>query len=123
MKSRLDVKSANTILYCNKWKETVEFYRDYLQLPVIYASDWFVEFELTDTARLSVANEMRATIKSGAGIGITVTMQVESADEAWQQLHGRGLVLEPVRDHAWGARVFYFRDPEGHRLEIWSPKS
>lgn len=122
MTNKLSIKNANTILYCKKWRETVVFYQEYLQLPVTFASDWFVEFQLAGTAHLSIANEERATIKSNHGAGITLTLQVDNADEAWQQLHHRGINVEPLKDHAWGARVFYFYDPEGHRLEIWSAK-
>jgi uncharacterized glyoxalase superfamily protein PhnB len=110
------------ILYCQKWPEMVIFYREKLQLPVTFTSDWFVEFEVGATARLSVADERRAKVKSSHGEGITLTLEVESADAAWADLHTRGLELEPVRNHLWGARVFYFYDPEGYRLEIWSPK-
>jgi catechol 2,3-dioxygenase-like lactoylglutathione lyase family enzyme len=113
-------KNANTILYCKKWQEMVIFYRDSLGLPINFASDWFVEFQLGGTAYLSVADDQRARVKSSGGAGITITLQVEDADETWQSLFSRGLNLEPVRQHAWGARVFYFYDPEGYRLEIWS---
>ena len=120
MKTPLAFKSANTILYCQRWRETVAFYQNELNLPVTFASDWFVEFQLGGTAHLSVADEKRASIKSSQGAGITLALQVESADETWASLQRQGLNLEPVKNHAWGARVFYFYDPEGHRLEIWS---
>jgi uncharacterized glyoxalase superfamily protein PhnB len=122
VKSALVFKTANTILYCQKWPETMAFYRDKLQLSVIFAADWFIEFEIGATARLSVADEQRAKVKSSQGKGITITLEVESADTVWTELHSRGLELEPVRDHPWGARAFYFYDPEGYRLEIWSGK-
>ncbi len=114
------LKNTNTILYCKKWQETVDFYQHRLRLPVNFASDWFVEFKLNETANLSIADECRATIKSCGGAGITITLQVESITEAWQYLHNNGLAIEPIREHPWGARVFYFLDPEGHRLEVWS---
>ncbi len=122
MKLSLVFRTTNTILYCQKWPEMVIFYRDKLQLPVMFASNWFVEFEVGTTSRLSVADERRAKVKSSHGGGITLTLEVENADVAWTDLHTRGLELEPVRDHPWGARAFYFYDPEGYRLEIWSPK-
>lgn len=115
------IKTANTILYCRQWRETVDFYQRRLGLPVTFASSWFVEFRLSDTARLSVADERRASVKSAGGAGITVTLQVESADLAWRALQHSGLTPGPVKDHPWGARVFYLADPEGHRLEFWSP--
>lgn len=117
----MPITASNTILYCQKWEETVAFYRDDLNLTMTFNSDWFVEFHIAGTAHLSIADERRATIKSSRGAGITLTFCVESADAAWQQLSNRGLSPGPVKDHAWGARVFYLYDPEGHRLEIWSP--
>ncbi len=116
------LKNTNTILYCKKWQETVDFYLHRLWLPVNFASDLFVDFNLTETAHLSIADECRATIKSSRGAGVTITLQVESITEAWQYLHNNGLTLEPIREHPWGAHVFYFLDPEGHRLEVWSLK-
>lgn len=47
---------ANTIVYCEKRTEAVAFYRTGLQLPVTVSRDWVVEFRLTDTARLSIAD-------------------------------------------------------------------
>ncbi|MFQ5715384.1 MAG: VOC family protein [Candidatus Scalinduaceae bacterium] len=122
MKEIFPLKNANTILYCKKWQETVDFYQNRLKLPVNFASDWFVEFKLTETAHLSIADECRATIKSSGGAGIMLTLQVESITEAWQYLHNNGLTIKPIREHPWGAHVFYFLDPEGHRLEVWSLK-
>lgn len=114
-------KSANTILYCKRWKETVAFYQHHLRLPVTFSTDWFVEFRLTGAAHLSVADEARASVKSNSGQGLTLALQVDSAETAWQQLQDLGLRPQPLRDHPWGAQAFYLFDPEGHRLEIWSP--
>ena len=116
------LKTANTILYCKKWQETVDFYKHHLKLPITHDSDWFIEFKLTDTAHISVADERRASIKSSGGAGITLALQVEDIGEAWQFLCDSGLKIDPVREHPWGAHVFYFFDPEGHRIEVWSPK-
>jgi hypothetical protein len=57
--THMKIKSTNTILYCNKWEETVEFYRTGLKLPVISSNEWFVEFKLNEMSRVSVADEAR----------------------------------------------------------------
>jgi catechol 2,3-dioxygenase-like lactoylglutathione lyase family enzyme len=119
----LTIIATNTILYCKKWSETITFYRDQLSLPVTFASDWFVEFQLAGPAHLSIADESRATIKSGQGLGLTLTLRVEQADAAWQALTDQGLRPQPVRDHPWGGRAFFIFDPEGHRIEVWSASS
>ncbi len=113
--------NANTILYCKKWQETVDFYKNHLGLSITHDSDWFIEFKLTDTAHISIADERRASIKSSGGAGITLALKVESAAQTWEYLHNNGLDIEPVKKHPWGAHVFYFLDPEGHRIEIWEP--
>jgi catechol 2,3-dioxygenase-like lactoylglutathione lyase family enzyme len=120
MANHLTFKRSNTILYCRNWRDTVAFYQRLLALPVTYATDWFVEFQLTAEAHLSVADDSRATIKSSGGAGITITLQVENITAAWSYLECSGLSPGPIREHAWGAQVFYFYDPEGHRLEVWS---
>jgi uncharacterized glyoxalase superfamily protein PhnB len=120
MTNAISAKTANTILYCKKWQEAVEFYRQKLQLPVTFAADWFVEFALCAGARVSIADERRARVKSSAGAGVTISLEVESADDAWEHLRAGGLAPQPLRDHPWGARAFYLFDPEGYRIEIWS---
>jgi catechol 2,3-dioxygenase-like lactoylglutathione lyase family enzyme len=118
--SRLPIHTANTILYCAAYEATVAYYRDRLGLPITFASDWFTEFALTDTARVSIADERRATVKSGGGRGITLTLQVADADAAWAVCDAAGLDPTPCRRHRWGARTFFLRDPAGHRIEVWS---
>ncbi|MDZ7665122.1 MAG: hypothetical protein U5K27_07305 [Desulfotignum sp.] len=66
---------ANTIVYCEKWPETVTFYQTGLQLPVTVARDWFVEFRLTDTARLSIADAGRTTRDTTRGKGHLITFR------------------------------------------------
>ena len=115
--------SMNAVLYCRRWPETVAFHRDQLGLSVNFESDWLIEFQVSESGYLSVADERRSRIKSAAGSGLTVTLRVQDADAAHARLAASGLELGPVRTHAWGARLFRFYDPEGHRLEVWSPRT
>jgi len=114
------IQTTNTILYSKNWRHTVIFYRDYFMLPVLFSNEWFFEFELTETSRLSIANEKKATIKSSKGAGITLTFQVEDVHAARQFFLDKGLTPGSIKAHAWGARVFYLWDPEGNRIEVWS---
>ncbi|MDD4835713.1 MAG: VOC family protein [Synergistales bacterium] len=111
--------TANTILYCRDWSRTVQFYRDQLGLPVLFSSQWFIEFAINDTARLSVADEKRSSIKSCGGQGITVTLEVRDIRSIWEKFDKAGLTPTPIKTHPWGALVFYIFDPEGHRIEVW----
>jgi uncharacterized glyoxalase superfamily protein PhnB len=97
----------------------VDFYQNRLGLPVNFASEWFVEFSLTGTARLSIADEGRASVKSAGGQGITLALEVEDIRAAHRWAESTGLAPTALRRHPWDAEVFYLRDPEGHRIEFW----
>ena len=118
---RHHLKSVNTILYCRQWEETVVFYRDLLGLSVSFSNHWFVEFTLTDGARLSIADQRQASIKSARGKGITLSLEMTDIQSFWEKINDSGLKPSKIRHHAWNARVFYLFDPEGHRLEFWQP--
>ena len=118
---KICVNTTNTILYCNRWAETVDFYRRVLGLPVNVEKSWFVEFRLTNQAFVSVADAARATIESAAGRGITLTLQVPDIEAVHQRLSGAGIAVPDIARHPWGAMSFFCRDPEGYRLEFWQP--
>ena len=119
----MKIKTANTILYCKHWKETVAFYQDRLKLPVTALFGWFVEFELNETSRLSIADEARSSLDSCSGKGITITMEVDDIFAAQAFLNEAGIIPAKIKDHAWGAQVIHVFDPEGNRIEFWSPES
>jgi catechol 2,3-dioxygenase-like lactoylglutathione lyase family enzyme len=115
----ISVQRNNTILYCERWEQTVGFYRDALGLEVVAENDWFVEFRVTRQASISVADASRATIGHVDGQGITVSWKVGDVVATWQRLADRGLQPTDIRD-VWDAEAFYVHDPEGHRIEVWA---
>ena len=111
--------TTNTIFYCRQWKKTVEFYRDQLKLPTLFATDWFVEFGLNAMSRLSIADEKRSSIKGCGGKGITLALEVSDIKAVRTNMEEIGLKPTHLKKHPWDAWVFYIFDPEGHRIEIW----
>jgi predicted enzyme related to lactoylglutathione lyase len=109
-------------LYCRKWKETLAFYKKQLKLQVETSLEWFVEFKLNETSRMSIADVARASIDSNRGAGITITMEVDDIETTHLYLNEAGLNPTAIKDHAWGARIIHIYDPEGHRVEFWSSK-
>lgn len=112
------LKRSNTILYCLHWTKTVSFYKEQIHLPIIFENDWFVEFQLTDTSFLSIANSNRATISDVQGQGVTLTWEVSDIEKVKEQLEKQAITTTAIQ-RRWGALVFYCHDPEGHRLEFW----
>ena len=119
MDSLFKSERTNTILYCRRWSETVHFYKVQLRLPVSFENDWFVEFQLTDTVFLSIANAARASIKDVQGQGVTLTWKVPNLGQTKQLLDDQGITTTAIRQK-WNAQVLYFYDPEGHRIELWT---
>jgi catechol 2,3-dioxygenase-like lactoylglutathione lyase family enzyme len=99
--------------------ETVHFYKNHLCFPVAVENDWFVEFQLTSTSFLSIANSARASIADVQGQGVTLTWEVTDLEEAKEHLEMQGIATTPIQ-RKWGALTFYCTDPEGHRLEFWT---
>lgn len=118
----MQIQISNTILYCARWKETVDFYKAGIGLRVTMERDWFVEFELTGTSRLSVANEAHATVPSGGGKGLTISLKVDDIKETHAFLVQAGLRPPAIGVHPWGAWTVMLHDPEGNRIEFWALK-
>jgi len=115
------INRTNTIFYCRHWQPTVAFYRDLLKLSVSHETDWFVEFRLTGDSCLSVADARHASIEPVNGQGSTLSLKVVGLDSLHRRLQSAGIEASAIR-RIWGARAFYIRDPEGHRLEFWAEK-
>jgi catechol 2,3-dioxygenase-like lactoylglutathione lyase family enzyme len=115
----LFIERTNTVLYCERWRETAEFYRSVLRLAVTLENDWFVEFQLTSSSFVSIADASKATVDAVQGQGITLTWRVPEVATTRTELEARGVVVTPIQ-RRWDADVFYCHDPEGHRIEFWS---
>lgn len=115
------ITRTNTILYCRRWEETVVFYRDRLGLEVVFDTDWMVEFKLTPTSFLSVADQSRTTMSSAGGAGITLSFQVDKLEAIHREFTREGLAPTGIRSQVMDADVFYLHDPEGTRIEFWTP--
>lgn len=85
-KPSFSLQRSNTILYCHHWMETVRFYKENMCLPAALENDWFVEFQLTDSSFLSIANSAHATITDVQGQGVTLTWEVEDLEKAKENL-------------------------------------
>jgi catechol 2,3-dioxygenase-like lactoylglutathione lyase family enzyme len=114
------VGRSNTILYCQLWADTVDFYRRVLGLAVSFENDWFVELVLGGDSFVSVADAARATIPSSGGAGITLSWQVADVAASRLALAERGVAVGEIISR-WGAATLFVTDPEGNRIELWSP--
>lgn len=118
----LTVRRSNTILYTERWAETVAFYRDSLSLMVAFENDWFVEFALGSGSFVSVADAARSSIAPGRGDGITLSLLVDDVGAVRSDLLRAGVEVGEVGVR-WGADVLDVHDPSGNRVEFWSERA
>ena len=95
------------------------FYGDRLGLERTYANDWFVEFRLSDTAYVSIADASRASVPSANGAGVTLGLKVSDLDLIHRWVASRGIENVGFKER-FGSRVFDVHDPEGNRIEFWT---
>ncbi len=110
---------SNTILYCDKYEQTVTFYRDILNLQISQKTEWLVEFILSGQSFLSIADAGRTTIKSANGDGITISLKIENIDQVYNYFCDQGITASEIKS-VWNAKTIYVYDPEGHRIEFWT---
>lgn len=117
----MHIRAANTIVYCTDFQKCVAFYSELPGFTVAMQAEWLVEFRVADSAFVSVADASRTTIPSAGGNGLTLTFKVDDADAIHRLLSESGARITQPTVHPWGARTFYVFDPEGRRIEFWSP--
>ncbi|MDQ1396601.1 MAG: lactoylglutathione lyase [Acidimicrobiaceae bacterium] len=102
------------------------FYQDDLGLPIVFEDDDSTVFDLGNTiinllnvpaARDLIAPGTVAGPESGSRVQLTVW--VDDADAACEELVGRGVtLLNGPMNRSWGQRTASFTDPAGHLWEI-----
>lgn len=117
--SSLHVCRTNTILYCERWEDTVAFYRDTLGLEVSFRHRWLIEFVLGGEAHLSVADRAHTTIASSHGAGITLSWKTVGLAAVRRDLEAKGMTVPPIR-RRWDTDYIEIHDPEGTRIELWA---
>lgn len=117
----LPVESLHTVLLCEKWEECVSFYRDVLGFPVVHERKRFVEFRVAPHAHIGILRPLRPQASPDHHDRLILSLRVSDIEEAHARVKGRCPELPAIRGHAWGARLFEIRDPEGRRVEFWSP--
>jgi catechol 2,3-dioxygenase-like lactoylglutathione lyase family enzyme len=115
------------VLFVDDFDGTMDFYAKKVGLPLRLRADGYAEFAV-EGAKFALLSRSRVTdligetqsAKAGPGADkAAVTVLVEDVDRVFQELSGRGVsFLGNPKDRPWGQRSVYFRDPEGHLMEL-----
>ena len=121
MKS-LSVDSFHTVLFSRKWDACVSFYRDILGFAVVDEKSGFVEFEVASDSRIGLIQSERCSDPVRNEYSFILSFRVENVEEIHKILSMKCSRVSAVKRHSWGARLFEVKDPEGRRLEFWTPQ-
>ena len=118
----LPVESFHAVLFCRKWDAYVSFYRDVLGFEVVDTKTGFVEFQVTPGSRIGLLKPTGDSATEYSDTSFILSFRVGNAEEIHRALSARCTGLTAVKQHPWGAHLFELRDPEGRRLEFWTPQ-
>jgi catechol 2,3-dioxygenase-like lactoylglutathione lyase family enzyme len=122
-----------TVLYVDELERAERFYEDVLGLRRLVADQRFRAYAVGDTtvlllfqrgATLETVHLPGGTIPPHDGHGpLHVAFAIAADDLAqWERaLTGHGVEIEGRTDWPRGGKSIYFRDPDGHLLELATP--
>ena len=113
-------------LFAEDMPRTAAFYRDVLGLETVHEDDDSTAFRLgrvvLNVLRVEEASELIEPAPVGgasAGRRMQLTLWVDDADAACDELRDRGVaLLNGPQDRPWGQRTAAFADPAGHVWEL-----
>jgi catechol 2,3-dioxygenase-like lactoylglutathione lyase family enzyme len=121
------LKSVGAItLFVEDTTRSKSFYETVFEVPALYEDDNSVGFKFDNTIvnllGVPAAHELIEPAKvagAEAGSRLQLTIWVDDADAASEQLASRGAeLLNGPQDREWGMRTACFADPDGHVWEV-----
>lgn len=115
------VESFHTVLYCRNWDACVSFYRDILEFEEADTQPGFVEVRVAPGSRIGLIRRSGDQDAQNRDPAVLLSFRVSDVDTVHAILSARWKEVSGVKPHPWGARLFELRDPDGRRLEFWTP--
>lgn len=119
----MHIRRVDTTISTFKLKESKEFYMKYLNMQLVYESDWYIELVTRDepVTGISFTLPQREIGEFFNGKGIILSFQVDDVDAEYERLTAEGLQLvQGLQDKPWGERSFVLDDPSGAHIYIYS---
>jgi catechol 2,3-dioxygenase-like lactoylglutathione lyase family enzyme len=122
-----------TSLYVDDLERAARFYEDVLGLPVLTSDSRFRAYDVGGRsvlllfrrgATLETVRMPGGTIPPHDGHGpLHIALAIPAGElAAWEdRLAGHGVAVEGRTDWSRGGKSVYFRDPDGHLLELATP--
>ena len=104
-------------LEVNRLEESLAFYNEQLGMEIVtHAPDAEPPMATLRAGRLKITlvEQLETMLKRGRGVHFF--LGVESVDDYYEQLRGRGADVAPPADEGWGGRFLTLEDPDKYRF-------
>ncbi|MEO8611826.1 MAG: VOC family protein [Chloroflexota bacterium] len=124
MMTQLFKNVSGVVLLVENLDACLKFYRDVLDLQVIFSDDVSHAFKMQDQDFVllqvsAAAEQISPAAVAQAGNRMFLCADVEDVDAAYQALTAKGVeYIQPPTDQPWGMRTSYFADPAGNLWEF-----
>ncbi|WP_120633795.1 VOC family protein [Ruegeria sp. EL01] len=118
------MRFVNPLPFVSDMSRSVVFYREVLGLSVIADHGNFVQFgngfALHDGSTLlqTIFGNANAAEKPYGRKNFVLYFQVEDIEATAAEIESKVDLIHSLCQQTWGERVFRFRDPDGHIIEI-----
>ncbi|MFW9854886.1 MAG: VOC family protein [Candidatus Thorarchaeota archaeon] len=115
----MKISAINSVLiYVRNVENTIEFYKDILELPLVHSHAGFAQFALKDTNLLLHQMPSSSEIPPSQG-RIHFNFEVENLAESIQTLRERNVrITKDLHDGGFGYLVASILDPEDNELDL-----
>lgn len=128
-KGGYDMNLTHTCLITSDVERLKRFYIELLQVPPSLDVESYVEFEMEGRTYLAIFDiEAQNRMSNEPAIesmnkSFILEFQVEDAVKEFESVSAMGVdIIKPLTTQSWGNTSFWFKDPDGNFLNIYSKK-
>ena len=124
----VNIRFANPVVFVKDIEVSKRFYTEQVGLKIVEDAGVFVLFE--DHFSLHQARELVHTIFGNepevvsqlqGSMNLLLYFESDDLEAMFTRLKDHVRLIHPIRQQAWGQKVFRFYDPDGHIVEIGEP--
>ena len=119
----MKIERTGLILYVVKYDECVVFYKEVLNLKILFQNDDLTCFDFFGTYLMVEIENRNEFLEYDLGIPENFSclrMNVENVKELSEELKGKGIEVN-YQEHTWGT-IAKFKDPNGNLLAFKDEK-
>ncbi|PHS10974.1 MAG: glyoxalase [Kordia sp.] len=119
----MKIERTGLILYVIKYDECVVFYKEVLNLNILFQNDDLTCFDFFGTYLMVEKEDRNEFLNSDIGAPenfCCLRMNVDNVNEFSEQLKAKGVVVN-YQEHSWGT-IAKFKDPNGNLIAFKDEK-